>query len=448
MGRTKRVVVGGLGEVGQEVVAVLVQEGCEVTAVDVDPLVLDLVEGQYDVRTLRGNIASGHVLDNLDLSRQDALVASTGDDDVNLVAALKAREKGIRWCGAVVDSVEFFDQTHGIYRDWLGIDLVVNTKLLVANEIAKLIRTKGAVAVEDFAHNRIEMAQFRVVDETLYTERPLRELELPWDCLIVAIKRKDKLLIPRGSDSIYVGDEVTVLARTDLMPDIAEALGRTAAARQSIVLLGGGTVGIALVRRLSGLEERITLIEKDRARCEELAQVLDGVTIIHGDATEIAVLAEQGIETCEVFAAVSGEDERNIIAARLAKELGASRSIALLSRRAYVDVCRHLGLEVAENPSRIAAREVVKELVPSPLVAVTPVLGGGAFLEFTIGEGAPVAWKALRDVEFPKGSLVCALFDEDGFVFPRGDAILTPGSRTIVFSLVESVPRVKRLFRT
>lgn len=447
--RRRNIVVAGIGNIGEHLAVVFARRGHDVTVVDVSPERLAAVQSAAEVRVCQGHAASGTVLNQVGIEDADLFVATTGQDAVNVVAALKARSLGAKKTAAVVEEVEYFDDWSGIYRGWLGTDLVLNTRFLVAHEIHKLIRTGGAVAVEDFAENRIEMVQFRVATETPWVERPLNQVPLPTECLVVAIKRGRGLIIPRGDDAIHVGDEVLVIGRTEQVAALGDALGRGPSRRDKTIVLGGGMVGYVLTRTLQGLVSDITLIERDRPRCDFLARELTDVTVLHGDGTSADLLHEEGIETCEVFAAVSGDEERNIIAARLAKELGASRCIALVSRPYYVDVCRHLGLEVVPGPAQIVAREVVRALLPAGVLGATPVMGGVAeFLEILVPAGAPVAGRRLRDAAFPRGSMVCALTEGARLAIPRGDTVIEAGMRAVVFTLDRVRADVERLFRT
>lgn len=450
MGERKyNVVVAGVGDIGEHLAVGFARRGHDVTVVDVSEDRLVAVQSVAEVRVCTGHAASTAVLNQVGTEDADLFVATTGQDAVNLVVALKARSLGAKKAVAVVEEVEYFDDWSGIYRGWLGMDLVLNTRFLVAHEIHKLIATGGAIAVEDFAENRIEMAQFRVATETSWVERPLNQLPLPRECLVVAIKRGRGLIIPRGDDAIHIGDEVFVIGRTEQVALLGDALGSGPASRQKTIILGGGTVGYVLARSLQGLVPDITLIEWDRARCDFLARELTQVAVLHGDGTDADLLHEEGIETCGVFAAVSGDEERNIIAARLAKELGAARCIALVSRPYYVEVCRHLGLEVVPGPAQIVAREVMRAMMPAGVLGSTSVMGGVAeFLEILVPAGSRVAGRRVRDVNFPRGSMVCALMEGPKFIIPRGETVIEAGMRAVVFSLHQVRADVERLFRT
>jgi trk system potassium uptake protein TrkA len=273
-----------------------------------------------------------------------------------------------------------------------------------------------------------------VLNETQFTGRPLRELRLPEQTLVVAASRDSELMIPGGDDSINAGDEVLILSTVDKVPFVEKIFGRGRADGHKTVILGGGTVGTALARQLSGRAGSITVIERDWARCENLSRELDRTTVIYGDGTDAELLKEEGVGKAEVFAAVTGGDEQNIIAATLARDLGADRCIAKVSRAGYEGVCKHIGLDMARSPDRIVYREIIWALLPFGVLSVTPVLDGAAeFVEVAASSGSPVAGKLVVDAGFPPGSVLCALFDDGRFSIPHGSTQIRPGARAIVF---------------
>ncbi len=440
--------IAGIGETGEHLAQHFAREGHDVTLVDISVDRLSDLDGLLDVRLCAGHAGRSEVLRRAGVSDAHLFFASSGSDGANIVAALKAKEMGAGHTAAVVDEVDLFEDPSGIYQNWLGIDLVLNTRFLIAHEINKLIRTRGALAVEDFAENRAEMVQFRVGQGARFAGAPLSGVPLPAECLIVAIRRGNTLMIPRGEDAVQVGDEILVMGRIDRIAEVEAGFGRRRPGGSRCMILGGGTVGLALARGLSSFLPDITLIERDRERCDFLSRELDRVSVVHGDGTDVDLLTDEGIGATEVFAAVSGEDEKNIIAGRLAKELGAERCIALVSRNDYDAVCRHLGLEVVLSPRKLVAREVTRAtLPPGGMLGITPVLGGVAeFIELSVTGRSRVAHKPLREAGIPRGAVVCSLVGPTGYSIPNGDTVIEPGMRAVVFTHATMRARIQALF--
>lgn len=449
MTQRKPIVIAGIGETGEHLAQHFAREGHDVTLVDISVDRLADLDGLLDVRLCAGHAGRSEVLRRAGVEGAHLFVATSGSDGANIVAALKAKEMGAAQVAAVVDEVDLFENPSGIYRHWLGIDLVLNTRFLIAHEIGKLIRTHGALAVEDFAENRAEMVQFRVGPGARFADVPLSDVPLPTECLIVAIRQDNTLMIPRGDDAARVGDEVFVMGRIDRIAEVEAGFGRRRPGGSRCVILGGGTVGLALARGLSAFLPDVTLIERDRDRCEWLSRELDRVSVVHGDGTDVDLLTDEGVAAADVFAAVSGEDERNIIAGRLAKELGADRCIALVARNDYEAVCRHLGLEVVLSPRKLVAREVTRTLLPpGGVLGITPVLGGaGEFVELSVSERSQVANKTLREAGIPRGAVVCSLVGSSGYSIPNGSTAIEPGMHVVVFTHATMRARVVELFQ-
>jgi len=442
-----RIVVGGAGVIGGRLANHFAREGHDVTVIDIKADQLFHIDSIPHENRVVGNLVVTDTLRKAGVADADIFIGSSNHHEANALAALKAKKLGARKVVALIEDASYFDEPVGIYRDWYGIDLVLNTRFLVAAEIGKAIRTRGALAIEAFAEHGVEMIQFTAGVSTAFTGRPLRELKLPDHTLVVAISRDSKLTIPCGDDAVLPGDEVLILGRVEKIPDIERMFGRVKVAGRKTVILGGGTVGQALARQLSGSVPNILVIEKDRPRCEAISRELDRVTVIHADGTDADVLMEEGIGSAEVFAAVTGGDERNIIAARLAKDLGAERCIAMVSRSGFGGVCHHIGLETVLSPDRIVLRELTRALMTSGVIGVTPVMDGAAeFVEIAVAVDSPLAGKLVADAGFPAGSVLCALVEGGDFDIPDGCSEIHAGARAIVFCMKDVRPAVDLLF--
>ncbi|MBR2502296.1 MAG: Trk system potassium transporter TrkA [Rikenellaceae bacterium] len=133
-----------------------------------------------------------------------------------------------------------------------------------------------------------------------------------------------------------------------------------------IIIAGAGDVGCHLARMLSGDNHEITVIESDRKLLEDVSAVADLLTV-EGDCTSFATLRKAIVRKADLFIAVNHEEERNIISAILAKQMGAKKSIARIDHNEYLEpnnkeVFINLGIDYLFYPEKIAARQVIKLL--------------------------------------------------------------------------------------
>jgi trk system potassium uptake protein TrkA len=160
------------------------------------------------------------------------------------------------------------------------------------------------------------------------------------------------------------------------------------------------------------------------------------------------LLEEEGVESASVFITCSKEDEVNLTAALLAKNLGVKRAIALVHRPDLAGVCERLGVDVTLSPRLAVAKQVLKYVREGEIVSIRPVLDGrGEFLEFIAIQGSRIVGKPIKEVNVPRGANICAVLGKDGAYVPRGDSVLHPGDRAVVFTTPRLRKAVERIFK-
>lgn len=444
------IVVIGMGEAGKHVASVLVEEGHNVVVIDQSEAVLAQAEEVVDAMTLRGHGACGRVLRQANAGEADLVIALTDNDEVNLLAAIQAKHFGAKKVIARASSQAYFDDNRGLVKDMLGvIDLVVNPKMLVSIEMHKIVRSASAVAIEDFAENRIEMVQLAVGNVPKVLGKPLRDIALPEGTLLAAIDRGAQIIVPNGDAHLEIGDDILLVGRVEQVPEI-ERMFRRERMRfvHRVVVVGGSDIGEYVADALDRDNIQVVLIERDRARCYELAEKLGrNVRVINADGTNGHVLEDEGVERADVFIACSALDEVNLMASLLAKQLGAGRVIALVHKPDYAGVCERLGVDATLSPRLTVAQHVLKHVRGGRVLGIRPVLDGrGEFLEFLAAEGARVVGRPIYSVNFPSGANICAVLSGGEAYVPRGHDIIKPGDRVVVFSTPQQRGAVEKMF--
>ncbi|WP_418424860.1 Trk system potassium transporter TrkA [Alistipes sp.] len=133
-----------------------------------------------------------------------------------------------------------------------------------------------------------------------------------------------------------------------------------------IVIAGAGEMGSHLARMLSGNGHDITVIDGDQKLLSEVSSLADVITV-EGDSTIFAVLRKASVRKCDLFIAVNHEENANVVAAMLAKKLGAKKSIARIDNNEYLEpnnkeMFIDMGIDYLFYPEKVAAREVINLL--------------------------------------------------------------------------------------
>lgn len=444
------VVIVGMGQVGRHVVRTLEWEKHDIVAIDNDPDAIRYIEEHHDVMTLTGYGASNDVLEKANAGRADLFVACTDHDEVNLIAALAAKQMGAKRTIARVQDKQWSGrgEGEGVEYGLLGVDVVFNPRVLLAQELAKIAQSHGALEVIDIANNSLEVVQLELGDQHRMLHKPLAKLTLPKQVLVGAVVRDRQLFVPGGADVLLPGDRVYLLGLPEQMTEAEDLFTRKKEARR-VCIVGGGVVGEALARNLArsgGFE--VLLIERKGARAHELAAELAGVTVVHGDGTDLELLREENIGGYDLFCAVSYEDEVNLMAGLLAKRAGITRTAALVQRADYVDIYRQLGIDVVLSPRIVASDHILRYCRQTELQSLTLLEEGKAeILEIVAAEESRVTGVPVKRLSIPRGALLAAIIKGDQVIIPRGDDVIDPGDTVVVLTTQAARSAVAKLFR-
>jgi trk system potassium uptake protein TrkA len=212
-----------------------------------------------------------------------------------------------------------------------------------------------------------------------------------------------------------------------------------------VVVAGGGRVGFHLARSLVTAGHEVAMIERDPQTAAELSARID-IPVIVGDGSMSPVLEEAGAGRAKVFAAVTGQDEDNLIACQTVKTLwqaqnqgpGAGtppKTIARISDPYNEDLYRALGVDATVSATSLIQSVVERELPTLKIKTLLSLQAGGvSILELTLSDTSPVAGKPLREIIVPKDCNVVAILRGAVAVVPRGDTVFSPGD--VVLTLV------------
>lgn len=446
MGR-KRYVVMGAGEVGFHLARSLSAEDHDIVIVDQDPRPLVRADEELDVLTVAGNGAHLPVLERARVAECDLFMAVSSSDEANLAASLLAKSLGARRTVVRVGAADEVVSHRQVYEDVFRVDLLMSTQLLTTARILNLIRGHNTVAVEYFAGGKVQLRRILLREGSPLTLRPLKDVDLPEDSLVVALFRGAELIIPGGEDRARPGDDALILGKTEvisrferMVTDRPERLGR-------VVIAGGGATGVTVARALEGVEVEVRIIERSRERSRELAALFPRFEILHGDATDLNLLKAERIDRAKTFVALCGHDDTNLMATLLAQELGVPQVVALVDRGETSHLWKRLGLLQVFSP-RSLAYERVREYIESGYSAniVSLQRGQAQVVERRLFEASPAAGVTLAEMSPPRGLIVGAVVRGRKVFVPRGPDRLEAGDLVILFVREEELGTVQLLF--
>jgi trk system potassium uptake protein len=272
-------------------------------------------------------------------------------------------------------------------------------------------------------------------------------LHMPRGSLIVAVKREGRISVPRGHTQLARGDKIIIMGTPEAMAEVETLLhpGR-AGARLEVTIIGGGDVGLQLAKRLEAVPAcDLRILERDPARGQLLAAELTRTLILNGDGTDLEFLEAEDVGRSDVLVSVIDNDERNLLASLLGRQLGVPKIITRVGRPANLRLFERVGIDVAIS-ARGAAVASILHLITGGATSLLAVLehGEARVLEFTLPP--TFAPRQLREIGTAEDAIVAAVLHDDHAIVPRGDDRISPGDRVLVFCTREAAERVRHYF--
>ena len=433
-----QVLILGGGTVGRWVADMLCRKRHDVTVIDSDAEIVRQINSELDVRAIAGNASQSTVLFQGEVLSTDICLAVTGEDEVNIVGASMAKALGARRSIARVYAPAFSDLSTFDYQRHFGIDSLLSLEQLTAVALARAIRNPDAIPVEHFARGQLEVYELEVSPSAEVAGKKLRELQLVGGIRIGSIAREGRKWLASAEDELKGGDRVSLVGMPESVdeakPMFSSDLSRRK--RKRVMIAGGGETGQHLARNLSTADFRVTLLERDADRCVELTKQLPDATIVHANANRRSVLEDEGGGTVDYFVACTGIDESNIMAGVEARELGASRVMAVVDRPDYANVVGKLGIDRVVSERQVVARQVLGFLNEGAVISHRRLPNGAiGVYELEVAEGTRVAQATLAELPLSGRCLIMGI-QREGFIrVPTANDQLLPGD--VVVALID-----------
>ncbi len=443
-----RVIIVGAGEVGFQLAKFLSVEDIDVVVVDRDKEKLKRLSANLDVALVEGEGGSPSILKEAGADEADILLAVTNMDETNMIACLVAKVMfQIPRNVARIRNMEYF--SNDILLQSLGIDPAISPEIEAAKAVIRLVEVPFAANVEDFEGGEVRIIGFRIPSDSKLIGKAFKNLNLPKPkVLIGAIQRGDKVIIPSGNDTIKKNDIIYMPVKKDNINHACTSVGGVEMPVKRVMILGGGRIGFYVAKTMEERNLNVKIIEKDVERCKFLLKSLKKSVILHGDGSDQKLLEEENINDMDVFAAISNNEELNIMASLLAKSLGVKKVITIVNRTDFLPLANNLGIEAVLSPRMITAGTIMRYVRSGNILSLTTVAEGKAeIMEAEVKDGSILTGKTLLEVELPKKTLIGAIIRGDDFIIPSGSDRILGDDKLIIFTLRESIKQVEKLLQ-
>lgn len=445
------IIIIGAGEVGYNVASRLSRERKDIVVIDKDEQKVQKVADTLDVQTVHGSGSSMSVLRKAGIENAEIVIAATDSDEVNMVSCLVAGVQAfVPTKIARIRDPEYASNTKILGPDRLDIDLVINTDQEVVSSVLRVLEIHRATDVVDLVEGRLRMACFVADKVNPFTGQQLvglRKIYPDLGVVIAAIYRGNRVIIPRGNDTIAERDLVYVLGAPERISRLLSSFPNgNAGPLRRVMIFGGGNVGLNLARALEPGGVSIKIIDPREERCQLLAAQLEKSTVLKGDFTSHEMLKEEGLGEMDAVVAATPDDENNILLCLLAKRMGARRTVACIGRIAYSPLAYQTGVDVVVSPSLIAVNKILQYVRRGKIAQVVTLPEDQAeIIELEALDTSDLVNKELRKLKLPKGMLVGAVTRGDELLIPDGDTVIRPGDRVAMVVSSQAVKDLERV---
>lgn len=452
-----KIVIEGAGEVGSHLARLLREESNSVVVIDDDEARIARLSASVDVETVCGNPSSIRLLEEIGVDKADLYIAvyPYAAQEVNLMGAILAKKLGAAKVVARINDEEYLKPENKLLFKELGIELMYYPEKIAADEIVGQLKHAMAAETMEFAHGKLQIAMFKIDENSHILDLKLSEFAAmlkPGEAelfRIIAINRDDKTIIPDASTKFMFGDLLYTISKKEGSDALAAYLGKSSEAVRSVMIFGGGAISEMVASTFARQGVAVKIVESDKDRCIELTETLpDQVMIVNGDGRNSDFLFEEGLASFDAFLALTPSDETNVLACVAAKKFGVQRTVAEVENIEYIRLAEEMGVDSIINKKLIMAGRIFKFTLSGRARFVKYTTDSKAeVIEYTVPVGSAITKAPLRDINFPKGSIVAGVTRGSEAIIAVGDTHIEAYDKVTVFALPQSLSDVDRLFR-
>lgn len=435
-----KIVIIGLGTIGQTILKNLSGEGHTITIIDENNDKIESLIERYDVSGVVGNGACLDIQMEAGVKDADLAIVLTDSDELNVFACLVAKKIGVKNTIARVRNPDYNNQIMDMKNE-LGISMIVNPEKDTATEIFNRINLPSIAQVEYFDKGRVLLVEIvaekgcSLIGENLVSIGK----KLKTKVLICAVQRGQNVTIPTGNFVIEEGDRIHLTSDAKSLHDFLAEVNLVRSPLKNIMIVGGNKIGYYLAGELSKKKYKIKLIEKDIENAEELAEDLPNVTVINGNGTQHDLLIEEGIEAMDAFVALTDIDEENMIVSMFANKMKVKKTITQIKSDDLYEMLGELGIE-----NNVSPKDIVADRIISYIRAIANTSGSNVLtlyrlvnnqveaLEFLAKSPSRLYEKPFKELKIKNNCLIACIIRQNEVIIPDGNACIKLGDNVIV----------------
>lgn len=445
-----KIIIAGAGDVGSHLAKLLSSEFHDIYLIDKNEERLNSISSQFDVFTIPGDAKSVEIMEQKLISSCDLLIAVTSSEETNMLICILGKKLGAKHTIARINDDNIIKENREHFYNDLGINTLISPTHLASLEIKRLIHQSAFTDDIEFEQGKLTVFGISLSNNSILINKTVREsadLNPNLTFKPLALHRDNLTLLVSGETILKENDIVYFISLKESIDNIIKICGKHKFKVKDVMIIGGSRIGLNTAELLEK-DFRVTLVEKDKKRCEEMASTLKSTLVVNINGHDVKMLEEEGLTETDALVSVTADSEMNIMTSLVGKSHGIKKTIARIENFDYINLSQSIGVDTLINKKIIAADNIFKFVRKGNVSSVANLHGTDAeIIEFIVKSGTKITKKPLNQLNFPSLSKIAGVIRGGNPIIPFGDFQLQENDQTIVFSLTESIKKIEEFFQ-
>ncbi|GHT11980.1 Trk system potassium transport protein TrkA [Bacteroidia bacterium] len=442
-----KIIIAGAGEVGVHLAKLLSQENQDIVLMDTNEDNLN-IPYNFEIMTVVGNPTSIADLRAAGVKRADMFIAVTPEESTNMTACMIATNLGAQKTIARVSNEEYILPKSTEFFSGLGVASLICPETLAATEIVNALKTPWSRQWWELAGGKLILVGAKVRGNAPIVNKFLYDLSGDEKFYhIVAIRRGNETIIPRGSDLILSGDTLFFTTTPEHVDDIKVLAGKENIHINRVTIMGGSRIGVKVSELLPD-HIRIKMVEKNKEKSYHLAEIVENhVMVINGDGRNTDLLIRENIKNCDAFIALTENSETNILACVTAKSLGVPKTVAEVENIDYIQMAEKLDIGTVINKKLIAVSHIYQFMLDADVSTVKCMTFANAEVaELVARPKSKITRKPVKELNLPKDMTLGGKISNGKAEIIDGETTIQAGDHVVVFCLDTAMRKIEDYF--
>ena len=447
-----RIVIIGAGEVGFHVAKSLSELDYDIAVIDTDPVKCQRANEHLDVIVIEGNGSDAKILKDANVDDSDYVFCVTSSDETNLIASMQSHNLGAKKIVARLRNTDYSNNGDSIHPEKFGIDVVIHPEYEVANEIVRLVKHPYADKFYEFENGKAVLFSKKIDHRSKLVNSTVEDFHrnnTEFKSLIVAVVREGKMTIPPASFKFEPSDSIFFFVKLKNLNPLLLSIGISISDSKRVMIAGASKIGRRVAEVLQETMS-VRLVDNSKQKAKNVANQLSDTIVMHADATDVEFLKNENIGEVDSFISVTEDQQLNLLAGILAKQLQVKQSIIHVANPDYVKSMSGLGIGSIVSKNTSSVNSIVKAIridQKDNVIQIFSRLGMEA-IELEVERNSKGARVPIANLNLPHGSLI-ALVNHNGHIaIPSGDYQILPNDTALIFCINSKVKEVANIFKS